>query len=407
MKPAASAHDGGRPVVVVAWTKGVRHSSIRSRVGVPKVKSSAPQPVRSSRVAWQVVPDRSCSATSGQASEWQYRATTSLQTAESEAPDPEQAVSQARVPMTNTYLLMALPRYSQRGKRAHMSQTYLSLTVELPEEASEAVQDLLHEAGALGLEVRDRETPTMPGVRGPNAGESIVIGYFEDRETAEAARDEVAESFPNARLGLDEQPQQDWSNEWKSLIKSVHVGRLWVGPPWDVGNAPEGAVRLVIEPKMAFGTGDHPTTSLCLAAVDAFMADHPGASVLDVGTGTGVLAIAAKKLGAGHVVATDNDPTSVELAQENLTDNGTPDIDVSGKELTAVEGTFDLVLANILANTLIELAPLIAPKAKDRLVLAGVLSHQRADVEAAYRNLGFTVLPGATQGEWVRIDLKR
>ncbi|MCP3104565.1 50S ribosomal protein L11 methyltransferase [Myxococcus sp. K15C18031901] len=288
-----------------------------------------------------------------------------------------------------------------------MSQTYLSLTVEVPEEASESIQDLLHESGALGLEVRDRETPTMPGVQAPNAGEAILIGYFEDRDTAEAARAEVADAYPAARLRLDEQPQQDWSNEWKSLIKSVHVGRLWVGPPWDVENAPKEAVRLVIEPKMAFGTGDHPTTSLCLAAVDAYMVDHVGASVLDVGTGTGVLAIAAKKLGAGRVVATDNDPTSVELAGENIADNGTPDIDVSGKELTAVEGTFDLVLANILANTLIELAPLIAPKAKDRLVLAGVLAHQRADVEAAYRNLGFTVLPGATQGEWVRIDLKR
>ncbi len=288
-----------------------------------------------------------------------------------------------------------------------MSQTYLSLTVELPEESSEAVQDLLHESGALGLEVRDREGPIMPGVRGPNPGEAIVIGYFEDRDTAESAQDEVKASFPGARLALDEQPQQDWSNEWKSLIKSVHVGRLWVGPPWDKANAPPGTVQLVIEPKMAFGTGDHPTTSLCLAAVDAYMAEHPGASVLDVGTGTGVLAIAAKKLGAGRTVATDNDPVSVELAQENQVENGTPDIEVSGKELTLVEGTFDLVLANILANTLIELAPLIVEKVKDRLVLAGVLAHQRADVEAAYRNLGLTVLPGATHNEWVRIDLKR
>jgi ribosomal protein L11 methyltransferase len=217
----------------------------------------------------------------------------------------------------------------------------------------------------------------------------------------------VKEAFPAARVGLEEQPQQDWSNEWKSLIRSVHVGRLWVGPPWDVANAPADSVRLVIEPKMAFGTGDHPTTALCLAAVDAYMKDHPGASVLDVGTGTGVLAIAAKKLGAGRVVGTDNDPTSVELARENTVDNGTPDVEVSGKELTGVEGTFDLVLANILANTLIELAPLIAPKVKDHAALAGVLAHQRADVEAAYRNLGFTVLPGASQGEWVRIDLKR
>ncbi|WP_163784510.1 50S ribosomal protein L11 methyltransferase [Myxococcus vastator] len=288
-----------------------------------------------------------------------------------------------------------------------MSQTYLSLTVELPEEASEAVQDLIHESGALGLEVRDREAPLMPGVRGPNPGEAIVIGYFDERDTAESARDEVASSFPEAKLTLDEQPQQDWSNEWKSLIKSVHVGRLWVGPPWDKANAPAGTVQLVIEPKMAFGTGDHPTTSLCLAAVDAYMAEHPGAAVLDVGTGTGVLAIAAKKLGAGRTVATDNDPVCVELAQENQAENGTPDIEVSGKELTQVEGTFDLVLANILANTLIELAPLIVAKTKDRLVLAGVLAHQRADVEAAYRNLGLTVLTGATQGEWVRIDLKR
>ncbi|WIG95180.1 50S ribosomal protein L11 methyltransferase [Myxococcus sp. SDU36] len=288
-----------------------------------------------------------------------------------------------------------------------MSQTYLSLTVELPEEASEAVQDLIHESGALGLEVRDREAPLMPGVRGPNPGEAIIIGYFDERDTAESARDEVAASFPEARLTLDEQPQQDWSNEWKSLIKSVHVGRLWVGPPWDKANAPAGTVQLVIEPKMAFGTGDHPTTSLCLAAVDAYMAEHPGAAVLDVGTGTGVLAIAAKKLGAGRTVATDNDPVCVELAQENQSENGTPDIEVSGKELTQVEGSFDLVLANILANTLIELAPLIVAKTKDRLVLAGVLAHQRADVEAAYRNLGLTVLTGATQGEWVRIDLQR
>jgi ribosomal protein L11 methyltransferase len=273
-----------------------------------------------------------------------------------------------------------------------MSQTYLSLTVELPEQASESVQDLLNEAGVLGLEVRDREAPTMPGVKAPPPGEAIVIGYFEDREAAEQAQAQVKEAFPAARVGLEEQPQQDWSNEWKSLIRSVHVGRLWVGPPWDVANAPADSVRLVIEPKMAFGTGDHPTTALCLAAVD---------------TGTGVLAIAAKKLGAGRVVGTDNDPTSVELARENTVDNGTPDVEVSGKELTGVEGTFDLVLANILANTLIELAPLIAPKVKDHAVLAGVLAHQRADVEAAYRNLGFTVLPGASQGEWVRIDLKR
>jgi ribosomal protein L11 methyltransferase len=288
-----------------------------------------------------------------------------------------------------------------------MSQTYLSLTVELPEQQSEAVQDILHESGATGLEVRDREAPPMPGVRGPNPGEAIIIAYFEDADTAEGARAQVAEDFPGARLLLEEKPQEDWSNAWKALIKSVQVGRLWVGPPWEADSAPKDKVRLVIEPKMAFGTGDHPTTSLCLAAIDTYMAAHPGASVLDVGTGTGVLAIAAKKLGASRVVGTDNDPMSVELAHENAAVNGTPDVELSGKELTQVPGTFELVVANILANTLIALAPLIAPKVKDRLVLAGVLAPQKAEVEAAYRAQGLIAEAGAAQGEWVRLDFHR
>jgi ribosomal protein L11 methyltransferase len=137
------------------------------------------------------------------------------------------------------------------------------------------------------------------------------------------------------------------------------------------------------------------------------MSSHPGASVLDVGTGTGVLAIAAKKLGAGRVVGTDNDPTSVELAHENAAVNGTPDLELSGKELTQVKGPFELVVANILANTLIALAPLIAPKVKDRLVLAGVLAPQKAEVEAAYRAQGLIPEAGAAQGEWVRLDFHR
>ena len=288
-----------------------------------------------------------------------------------------------------------------------MTGTYQTLTVDLPDGDMEAAQDVLHEVGVLGLEVRDREGPTMPGVRAPAPGEAILVAYFDDAETAEAARAQLAESFPSARLQLAEEAQQDWSNAWKVHIKSVQVGRLWVGPPWDAANAPADRVRLVIEPKMAFGTGDHPTTSLCLGAVDDYMATHPGASVLDVGTGTGVLAIAAKKLGAGRVVGTDNDPVSVELARENAGVNATPGLELSGKDLDAVDGVFDLVVANILANTLIELAPLIVAKVKDKLLLAGVLSHQKEDVEAAYVNLGLVAEPGAQQGEWVRLDFHR
>jgi ribosomal protein L11 methyltransferase len=247
----------------------------------------------------------------------------------------------------------------------------------------------------------------MPGVRGPAAGEAIVVGWFGSLAEAEAAAGMVAEEFAGARTQVDRVETQDWSTSWRSLIKSVQVGRLWVGPPWELEKAPADKVRLVIEPKMAFGTGDHPTTSLCLEAVDSYMAAHPGASVLDVGTGTAVLAIAAKKLGASRCVGLDNDVTSVELARENLVENGTPDIELSTKTLRHVEGTFDLVLANILANTLVELAPLIAPKVKDHLVLAGVLVHQEAEVTAAYVAQGLKPAGTKTHNEWIRIELRR
>ncbi|MGQ0503896.1 MAG: 50S ribosomal protein L11 methyltransferase [Myxococcaceae bacterium] len=288
-----------------------------------------------------------------------------------------------------------------------MAETYLSLTVELPEDEAELLESTLHDLGALGLEVRDREAPPMPGVRGPNPGEAIVIGFFDEAETARAADAELRESFPKARCRVDEVVNQDWSNSWKALIKSVEVGGLWVGPPWEREKAPEGKLAIVIEPKMAFGTGDHPTTSLCLEAVNTYLQGHPRATVLDVGTGTGVLAIAAKKLGAGRTVGVDNDALSVELAKENAQVNQTLDLELSEKTLDVIDGTFDLVLANILANTLIDLAPLIVPKVKDRLILAGVLAPQRSGVEAAFVKLGLTPAGGAQMNEWVRIELRR
>jgi len=289
-----------------------------------------------------------------------------------------------------------------------MAQTYLSLTIDLPEDASEPCQSLLHDLGATGLEVRDREAPPMPGVRGPSAGEAILVAYFEDATSARDAAAQVGEEFPVARVQVDEVENKDWSESWKSLIKAVQVGRLWVGPPWMVAEAPAGKVQIVIEPKMAFGTGDHATTQLCLEATDAYLTQHPTASVLDVGTGTGVLAIAARKLGARQVIGVDNDPMSVELAQENAQKNGTPEVELSGKTLELLPpGRFDLVLANILANTLIELAPAIAARVGDRLVLAGVLVHQHAEVEGAYVAQGLRPAGTRTIGEWIRIELAR
>jgi len=280
----------------------------------------------------------------------------------------------------------------------------VSLTLDVPEPEAERVEALLWDAGATGLEIRDREAPPMPGVRGPSPGEAIVVAWFEEREPAEAALADVREWVPDARGALGEAPDTDWSMAWRSQIRSTRVGRLWVGPPWET--APEGTVSLVIEPKMAFGTGDHPTTALCLAAVDAFCAAHPGGSVLDVGTGTGVLALMARKLGAARVVGVDNDPMSVTLARENAALNGIAGVELSGATLDAIEGRFDLVVANILANTLVELAPTLVAHTRGRLVLAGVLIHQEDEVREAFERAGATSDGGDRSGDWIRLDLR-
>jgi ribosomal protein L11 methyltransferase len=280
----------------------------------------------------------------------------------------------------------------------------VSLTLDVPEPEAERVESLLWDAGATGLEIRDREAPPMPGVRGPSPGEAIVVAWFEDREPAEAALVDVRAWVPDVRGAFAEAPDTDWSMAWRSQIRSTRVGRLWVGPPWET--PPEGTVSLVVEPKMAFGTGDHPTTALCLAAVDAFCGTHPGGSVLDVGTGTGVLALMARKLGAGRVVGVDSDPMSVTLARENAALNGIEGVELSGATLDAVNGRFDLVVANILANTLVELAPALVAHTRGRLVLAGVLVHQEDEVREAFERTGAVSDGGNRSGDWTRLDFR-
>src|SRR6185437_16046731 len=126
----------------------------------------------------------------------------------------------------------------------------VSLTLDVPEPEAERVEALLWDAGATGLEIRDREAPPMPGVRGPSPGEAIVVAWFDDREPAEAALADVRAWVPDARGAFEDAPDTDWSMAWRSRIRSTRVGRLWVGPPWEA--PPEGTLALVIEPKMAF-----------------------------------------------------------------------------------------------------------------------------------------------------------
>ena len=270
-----------------------------------------------------------------------------------------------------------------------------ALDLEITAEVAELRSADLWDLGASGVEVRDGETTPMPG-EAPPPGRTILVGWFSDRGDAERAA---------GLLGgrLREVPDQDWGEKWREGLAPISVGRVFVRPSWVAAGAPPGAVEVVLDPGMAFGTGSHPTTALCLATLSELFAEDRGASVLDVGTGSGLLAIAARKLGAREAHANDVDPVAVEVARENAVRNGV-EVHVSGAPLSSLPGRFDVVVANILANTLVELAGEVASHLAPggTAILSGILTPQEAVVRRAYVAAGLRPLEDLDRrdGEW-------
>jgi ribosomal protein L11 methyltransferase len=266
----------------------------------------------------------------------------------------------------------------------------------------------LFEHGAAGVELQEPGQPLMPGTPELPRGAGRCIAHFIDRDDAvTAARD----------LGRAEAPievaDEDWSVAWRKQHRPVRVGpRSWVQPPWEDAPAAQDGVRIVIDPGMAFGTGSHPTTGLCLERIDELLAARPGADVLDVGTGSGVIAFAAVKLGAGRVCGTENDPIALEAARRGAELNGIRPGRIEWALANPDElggHAYDIVVANILLNTLVDLAPQIARKVARRgtVVLSGLLAAQADAAESAYAAVGLT--PGSRKERegWVRIELTR
>jgi ribosomal protein L11 methyltransferase len=278
-----------------------------------------------------------------------------------------------------------------------------SLTIDVPLTEAEDLSAALMEEGASGAEVRDGEGVPMPGVAQPAAGRAIVVAWFEAREEAEAAAAERGGA-------VEALADQDWGETWKKGLTTLAIGRAFVRPSWIDAPVPQGMVEIVLDPGMAFGTGTHQTTSLCLAALSDLLADRPGARVLDVGTGSGLLAIAARKLGAGVVAGNDNDPIAVRVARENAALNGV-ELDLNERDVDAQRGPFDLVLANILANTLVALAPALTAQLAPGgvILLSGILTPQEEEVRAAYLAAGLEPLPGGDRrdAEWSLLALRR
>ncbi len=286
---------------------------------------------------------------------------------------------------------------------------WLQITVETPKASlAEAVFESFDAEAVTVLDAGDDITVENTPNEQPAFQDSRITGLFTDGTRAEpietALRDALGDE---AVIRVDRLENEDWASAWLAQHPPIRFGeRLWIAPHNAPVEADDDAIIVRLDPGLAFGTGTHPTTALCLEWLAT--ADLAGKDVLDYGCGSGILAVAAARLGAASVTAVDIDDQAVRATQENAERNGvlerifTPALDAIG------ERAFDIVLANILAKPLIALAPTLTAHAAPGapLVLSGLLTRQIEDVKNAYTR-AFEFAEPVVEEDWVCLNGRR
>jgi len=289
---------------------------------------------------------------------------------------------------------------------------WLSVRIAIDGDLAEVWSDRLMEAGALSVSIEDRDAGTEaeeaqfgePGLADPKSWKrNWVVALLDgDADVPEMLADLGVP--PGTEYHVEAVPEQDWVRLTQSQFAPIPIsGRLWIVPSWHETPDPQ-AITIVLDPGLAFGTGSHPTTRLCLKWLEANL--KAGETVLDYGCGSGILAIAAARLGASGVVGVDIDPQAVEAARDNASRNKVEaDFRLSGD---LPDGRFDVVVANILTNPLKALMPLLAGRTRPggHIVLSGILEGQAAEVMAIY-SAYFDMHLAAVDEGWVLLTGSR
>ncbi len=313
-------------------------------------------------------------------------------------------------------------------------------TIKTTTEAEDFISSMLADLGVDGVQIEDNVPlsqaekerlfidflPTLP----PDEGIAYV-SFFVDSEEPEEQREallrQVKEELVELRLFTDvgegtisqeETEDKDWVNNWKQYFKAFAIDDIYIRPSWE--NKPvEGDYRCVIEidPGTSFGTGKHETTQLCIRQLRKYL--KPGDKVLDVGCGSGILSIVVLKLGAGQVTGTDVDAICMDAVRENMEVNGLSGqaehfyvgnlIDDTGLQETVGKGCYDIVVANILADVIIPLTPVIPDCLKQGgiYITSGIIDFKEEAVTGAIEKAGFEILEVTRAGEWVCITARR
>ena len=271
-----------------------------------------------------------------------------------------------------------------------------SLNVDVEPSAREAVEYALMEAGALGTVTND-----------PSDGLIRIVAYFETTPDREQIRSELLEALriynlPTSsvrEMQVEQFANRDWLDEWKKNWQPVVVGRVVIAPPWTAIMDRPDQVVIRIEPGMAFGTGTHETTRLCLAAIQKYFS---GDSLLDVGTGTGILAIAgATVFPEARIVGCDIDEEAILIAQGNARANDVGDqIEFVVGPANDSMSSADLVCANLTADVILQILPTLINLTCGKLVLSGILETQLASVVDRLHEAGMSDVDVTQDGEW-------
>lgn len=309
-------------------------------------------------------------------------------------------------------------------------------TIDTTTEAEDFISMMLSENGIEGIEIEDNvpltkeETGEMfidfPPELPPDEGKSKVSFYLE-------AGEDHTETLKAVRIGLEQLRSMveigsgditssqtediDWINNWKQFFQSFYIDDILIKPTWEpLKEEDKNKFLIEIDPGISFGTGKHETTQLCIRQIRKYLKE--GERVLDVGCGSGILSIAALKLGAGSVVGTDVDGDCITSTHENMTVNHLAENSgefyvgnlIDDKAFQEKIGTgYDLVVANILADIIIPMAPALYQCAKEQgvLITSGIIDFKENEVKEALKQAGFEILEVNHQGEWVNVTARK
>jgi ribosomal protein L11 methyltransferase len=232
---------------------------------------------------------------------------------------------------------------------------------------------------------------------------AALVTVFAERADAEAAARAAHDADPDATTRIEAFDPGDWMAAWRTGVRAHTIDGMTIAPPWLAGDA-TAATMVAIDPGLGFGTGEHESTRISLRLLQRVM--RPGDFVIDVGSGSGVLAIAAAKLGAGRVCAIEVDPLAISNAHENFARNGVDDrvsmIEGDATSLVALAGPARVIVANIIATVLLQLFPVFSDAIEDdgRVIVGGILLSERDAFVAELAQMGWTLSHDEREGEW-------